>query len=258
MIDNLKIAILQFDIVWEDISSNILKIDTLIKQQHGADIVVLPEMFSTGFLPNKNSLAETMGGDTIKWMSDTAVNNNFVLTGSLIIENQNKRYNRLIWASPDGSIEFYDKRHLFSFAKENEKLSQGTKRTIFRYKGWRILPQICYDLRFPVWSRNCNDYDIAIYVASWPSERAWVWEHLLIARAIENQTFVIGANRVGIDGNGLNYSGKSMIIDPTGVIIKQATDDSEQIVTAKLSYKQLTQWQTKFPAINDRDNFKLE
>ncbi len=257
MPQNLTLVALQTDVVWENPEQNRQKVEKLISTIQTADIVVLPEMFTTGFQPRGMNLAESMNGKTVLWMKNLAQQRNFVVAGSIIVLENDKLYNRFIWAFPDGNTEFYDKRHLFSYGKEHLHYAAGKKRVVLEYKGWRILPQICYDLRFPVWSRNQNDYDLAVYVASWPQPRTWVWEHLLVARAIENQSFVVGVNRVGIDGFGLTYEGKTKMIAPTGTIISQAEEPSEKMVVATLAYSELEQWRSAFPALADRDGFTL-
>jgi predicted amidohydrolase len=254
---DLAVIALQTDIVWENPKGNREKIEKMVSTVAVCDIVVLPEMFTTGFQPKGMNLAETMNGETVQWMKNLAQQRNFVVAGSIIVHENEKLYNRFIWAFPDGKTEFYDKRHLFSYGKEHLHYAAGQKRVVLEYKGWRILPQICYDLRFPVWSRNQNDYDLAVYVASWPQPRTWVWEHLLVARAIENQAYVVGVNRVGVDGFGLHYDGKSKIIDPTGSVISPSENPVEQVLQATLNYQTLTQWRNAFPALSDRDEFAI-
>ena len=216
----MKITIIQSDLVWEDKVANLARFDTHINNiQESTDIVVLPEMFSTGFSMNTAALAESMDGKTIQWMSNHAQTLDAVVTGSLIIKENGQFYNRLIWMKPDGTFEQYDKRHLFGMGSgEDKHYTAGTERLIVTYKGWKICPLICYDLRFPVWSRNTVDYDVLIYTANWPEPRSFHWKTLLVARAIENQSYVIGVNRVGVDALGSLHSGDSCVINPYGTV----------------------------------------
>lgn len=257
MPQSLRISILQTDTIWQNPAANRAKIEQHIPSKNNTDILLLPEMFTTGFSPQNTIYSESMSGATVEWMKKTAVNNNCAIAGSIIISENNTCFNRFIWAFPDKNVEYYDKRHLFSFAGETKLFSKGEKRKIIQYKGWRILPQICYDLRFSVWSRNLADYDIAIYTASWPKQRIEIWNSLLVARAIENQIFVIGINRVGIDGNNIKYNGHSQIIAPTGEIVNKAQTDNETLLNDTLNYDTLEQWQQKFPALKDADKFDI-
>lgn len=216
----LKIALVQADLVWEDAARNRAKFEQLLSQvSPEADIIVLPEMFTTGFSMNPQPLAETMDGQTVQWMQEQARKKRAVVTGSVIIEEGGTRYyNRLIWATPDGELKHYDKRHLFTLAGEQHSYTAGEAQLLINYKGWKIMPLICYDLRFPVWSRNQFQYDLLLYVANFPDKRGFAWRHLLQARAIENQTYTIGLNRVGTDGNGIYYAGDSMLVNYDGRI----------------------------------------
>ncbi len=224
------------------------------------ELVVLPEMFTTGFSMNVEMLAENMDGETIRWMKRIAAEQKIILTGSIIVKEEGKFYNRLVWMLPNGEYGAYDKKHLFGYGKETEFYSAGNKRLIAQVKGWKINLQICYDLRFPVWARNKNadgpEYDLVIYVANWPKRRSHAWKTLLTARAIENQSYVIGVNRVGKDANDLEYSGDSMIIDPLGEILYQKPD-AEDVFTITLDKEQLTDIRTRFPFLKDADDFSL-
>ena len=253
---SLKISLIQTDVIWENVDANLMHNGNLISGLDAdTDIVVLPEMYSTGFSMNIKN-AEKINGTTIEWMKNTARKNNIVVTGSIIFSENNKIFNRLIWMDPSGSYSFYDKRHLFRMGKEGEYYSQGTDKLIVDYNGWKICPLICYDLRFPVWSRNVEGYDILIYVANWPSSRINAWNTLLKARAIENQCYVIGVNRVGVDGNKLDYPGESMFIDPKGQILNEISD-RDTIITRTLNLDILNDFRRQFPVSKDADNFKI-
>jgi predicted amidohydrolase len=221
----MNVTLIQTDLFWEDIDNNLKMFDEKITIIKDTNLIILPEMFTTGFSMNVNILSETMNGKTIKWMLDWARVKNAVIAGSIIIKENNLFYNRFIWAEPNGGIKYYDKKHLFSMANEDQSYSPGKQKIIIEYLGWKICPLICYDLRFPIWNRNLEDYDIAIYVANWPEKRANHWKSLLMARAIENQCYVLAVNRIGIDGKGLNYNGDTSIIDPTGDIIFQKNNE---------------------------------
>ncbi|MEO6489539.1 MAG: amidohydrolase [Ferruginibacter sp.] len=259
----LTISTIQTQLHWEDKEKNLRmleeKINTLF---HKTEIVVLPEMFSTGFSMNAEKLAETMDGPTIGWMKKLSAENRVILTGSLIIEEDNKYYNRLIWMMPNGEFGYYNKRHLFAYGEEDKHYSSGNKRLIASVKGWKINLQVCYDLRFPVWSRqlpangDLYEYDALIYVANWPERRSHAWKTLLCARAIENQCYVIGVNRVGNDGKDIYYSGNSLVIDPLGEVLYHMADD-EDVYTVTLLKEQLEQVRTKFPFMKDADGFVI-
>ncbi|MGI8893100.1 MAG: amidohydrolase, partial [Bacteroidia bacterium] len=222
------------------------------------NLIVLPEMFNTGFSMNATLLAEQMGQKSMLFLAEIAAEKNCDVTGSLIIDEGGKYFNRLIWMRPDGTYEYYNKRHLFRMGNEDKVYSAGTEKIIMDLNGWRILPLICYDLRFPVWSRNRNDYDILIYVANWPERRSYAWKQLLIARAIENLCYVVGVNRVGEDGNGISHSGNSMLLDFKGESIAGAKEAIPTVITKALKYDDLLQFKTAFPVYMDADNFTLE
>ncbi|MBS1685232.1 MAG: amidohydrolase [Bacteroidetes bacterium] len=263
---DLRIATIQTALHWEDIGANLGMIDRLTDSITDVDLVVLPEMFSTGFSMVPVRLAEAMDGRAVGWMRQAAARKNCVITGSLMLYEDDgqdrKYYNRLIWMRPDGSLESYDKKHLFSLSDEPKIYTAGAERLIVTLQGWRICPMICYDLRFPVWSRNAiNDqreaaYDLLIYSACWPDRRALAWKTLLQARAIENQTYVIGVNRVGEDGAGMLYQGDTSVIDPLGNIIYRREKDAD-VFTTSLSYSELVKVRRQFQFLRDADPFQL-
>jgi len=256
--ETLKVEIFQFDIFWENPTANRTKIDELLsKTDKNTDVVFLPEMFTTGFSMNVQELAEPMDGETIQWMKTRCMEHLIALCGSLIIVEDGKFFNRLIFVEPSGEIHFYNKRHLFTMGNEGSHFEQGTERLIVSYLGWRICPLICYDLRFPVWARNRNKYDVLVYSANWPQARKEVWDVLLKARAIENQVYVVGANRVGVDGSSVAYSGNSQLIDPKGNILAETNENAENIVSAIFSYDELMKFRVAFPVLNDADSFLL-
>jgi omega-amidase len=256
---NLRIAAIQTELYWEDIIANLANLEekiALIPDE--VDLIILPEMFNTGFTMNVKVVAEPMNFTTFKWMKQMASKTNAVIIGSYIVHEKGHNYNRLIWMEPSGDFDIYDKRHLFRMGNEHEYYAAGKSKIIKNIKGWNICPLRCYDLRFPVWSRNVkNEYDILIYVANWPKPRAAVWSSLLVARALENQSFVIGVNRVGMDGMGLEYSGDSAIIDFKGNLISQLSTN-EGILRAEISKIELSDFREKFPAHLDADEFEIK
>ena len=255
----LNLSIIQTDLSWEDKSKNLNHFSRKISElPTSAEIAILPEMFSTGFSMHPENLAETIEGPSVQWMKKTAKKYDIILSGSLIIEEGKKYYNRSITVFPDERLYTYDKRHLFRMGEENEHYSGGNKRMIFNYNNWRIFPLICYDLRFPVWSRNRDDYDLLFYVANWPESRRHVWKSLLVARALENQVYVVGVNRIGKDGQDLTYSGDSMVIDPKGKIISTTEPYLESSETVTLSLSELNRFREKFPVGKDADDFELK
>jgi omega-amidase len=252
---DLKITLIQSELAWEDIDSNLAgfnyKIDAIEEDTH---LIILPEMFSTGFTMNAAALAQDMKGSAVKWIKEKSTEKNIDIVGSIIADDGGKFFNRLVWAKPDGEIFIYDKKHLFRMAGEEKTYSAGSKNITVELNGWKIRPFICYDLRFPAWTRNvANQFDAAIFIANWPERRSAHWKALLQARAIENQCYVIGVNRVGIDGNGLSYSGDSSIIDPWGTVIFQKSKQA-CIYTGDLSYDILEQSRESFPVWKDADN----
>ena len=257
--ESLIVAVLQLDLVWENPRTNREKIDQFLqKVPKGTELVFLPEMFSTGFSMNVSELVESMEGETIQWMKKRCIELQIALCGSLIILENGQFFNLLVFIEPSGALQFYNKRHLFTMGNEESHFESGKERLIVNYHGWRICPLICYDLRFPVWARNHNEYDILIYSANWPQARTEVWNTLLKARAIENQAYVIGANRVGVDGNSISYSGNSQLIDPKGIVLSTVEEYSEGFVSSQFSYPELMKFRKEFPVLNDADSFLLK
>lgn len=254
--NKLKIAIIQEDLKWEDSSANLKMFGEYADQLDGIDLLVLPEMFNTGFSMNPEKVAQSNNGAAIKWMKDLAIENNFAVMASLAVADKENYYNRFVMAYPCTSIKWYDKRHLFRMGGEHELYTPGSDSVVFNYFGWRIKPQICYDLRFPVWSRNKDDYDMLVYVANWPAARANVWETLLKARAIENQCYVIGVNRIGTDGRGIDYKGDSMVINPKGEIVERLNNENGLIETS-VELSELKIFREQFPVGLDADNFSV-
>lgn len=254
----LNIALVQADIAWEDKKANLEQYNRYIENiKEKKEVIVLPEMFSTGFSMSPETLAEPMEGPTVQWMKDTAAKHRCILTGSVIIEDEGKYYNRMLWVQPDGKTGHYDKRHLFGYADEDKHYSAGSKRLIVSVKGFRICLQVCYDLRFPVWARNKKDeYDALIYVANWPERRSMPWKTLLQARAIENMSYVIGVNRVGTDGNGIYYSGDSSVFDPLGAQVWQQSNDAV-CHTVTIDKEKITDARQHFSFLDDADSFMI-
>jgi len=255
---NLNLAIIQANLKWEDATANrsffSKQIDAL---SDAVELIVLPEMFTTGFSMNAESLAEAIEGETLQWMKEQAKLKNAAITGSVIITENGAFYNRLFFVFPDGSHQKYDKRHTFTLAKEDETYTAGTERLIVNYKGWKICPLICYDLRFPVWARNTEDYDLLIYVANWPKKRIFAWDALLKARAIENMSFCVGVNRVGEDGDGYSYNGHSAIYDCLGEILTEENAETEFSKEVVLKKAHLQDKRNQFKFLQDRDQFRL-
>ena len=256
---NLNITIIQTELAWEQTDRNLDHFYSRISEvSEETDLVILPEMFTTGFSMQPEKLAESTQGKTLKWMQSVAAEKNITLTGSLIVKEKNNYYNRLFVVGPKGDYKIYDKRHLFRMGEENQQYTAGNNRVIVNLGTWRILPLICYDLRFPVWSRNQNDYDLSIYIANWPEVRRHVWRTLLMARAMENQVYIAGVNRIGKDGNGLTYSGDSMVVDPRGNILTNTKPHQESIETVSLSLDELNRFREKFPVGKDADDFVIK
>jgi predicted amidohydrolase len=255
MVENiLNLKIIQPTIIWGDIVANLLHLEEMLeKDLLPADIIILPEMFTTGFSMDVLHLAETIDGKAFKWMQSIAKCYKAAITGSIIFQENSKYFNRLFWINPDGEWFTYDKRHLFSIANENQYFESGTERLIVNFKGWRICPLICYDLRFPVWSRNNNQYDLLVYVANWPAARNYVWNILLRARAIENQCFVAGVNRVGRDAENIHYIGESCVIHPKGYPITLLHEPNEMIIHSAINLEELLDFRKKFPVLDDAD-----
>jgi len=256
----MKITIIQDDIFWANIPANLLKTEQQLKDLHGkTDLVVLPEMFTTGFCTNRMDLAETMQGETVRHLKRWAIDYNLAIVSSIIIEENGKLYNRGFFVHPDGKIETADKRHLFRMGGENKLFSTGDKRLIVNYKGFNIFVLVCYDLRFPVWARNVNqEYDLVIYTASWPVSRIYVWNTLLKARAIENQAFVVGVNRIGVCEENHIYNGSSQLINARGEEVFMAPLNETSIETIEISLEELNKFREKFPVWKDADEFEIK
>lgn len=254
---NLRITTVQSELTWENISANLLRFeDKLAHLKDKTDLIILPEMFTTGFSMLTKKLAEKMSGQTMDWFTEQAQKLNTVITGSFIAEENGQYFNRLIWMRPDGTFSQYDKRHLFTLAKEHEHYAPGEQRLIVELKGWKICPLICYDLRFPVWARNNVNYDLLLYMANWPITRSHHWKSLLTARAIENQSYTIGVNRVGKDGNAYIYSGDTSIIDYSGNILHQVAN-REDIFTMTLSLSEQKVFRAQLNFLPDGDKFDV-
>jgi len=264
---SLSITVIQSKLHWQDKPANLAMFEQKIKAiKERTEIVVLPEMFSTGFSMQPELLAETMEGETVKWMQRMAAEKKIILTGSIITAEKDNYYNRLVWMLPNGQRGVYDKRHLFAFAGEDDQYTAGSKRLIASVKGWKINLLVCYDLRFPVWARQTvppvgeqkegPGYDMIIYVANWPERRNHAWKTLLQARAIENQCYVVGVNRVGDDGNNIHYSGDSMVVDPLGEVLYSKALE-EDVFTITLQKEKLEEVRNKFPFWKDADAFSI-
>ncbi|MBS1641989.1 MAG: nitrilase family protein [Bacteroidetes bacterium] len=273
----LTFSLIQTNLFWEDKQANLLMLEEKINSiKEKTEIIVLPEMFSTGFSMQPQLFAETVDGTCIAWMKKIATTKKIILTGSLMVKENNVFYNRLIWMLPNGQFGYYDKRHCFAYAEEDKHYTAGNKRLIAQAKGWKINLQVCYDLRFPVWARQTQkdsnhfpspkeegaqradevEYDILLYVANWPEKRNHAWKTLLTARAIENQCYVIGVNRTGNDANNIYHSGDSMVINPLGEVLYTKAHE-EDIFTITLNKEDLITIRNKFPFLNDADNFKI-
>lgn len=260
---DLKLALVQSDIVWENVPENLKALDRLLDHASGkTDVIVLPEMFNTGFTRNVDKCAEHMGGRTLEWMKLKAGEKDSVVAGSVLTEVDGRYFNRFYWVRPDGSYDTYDKRHLFSRAGEHLTMSAGTQRKIVHHKGWNICLMVCYDLRFPVWSMNRfkdgrYEFDVIIYISNWPEVRREAYLRLLPARAIENQSYVVWVNRTGKDGNGVAHSGDSLTVDPRGDMIVRAEGNREKILETLLPAKKLTEYRASFQLGPDWDIFTI-
>ncbi len=256
MKQKLEISLIQLDVFWLDKEKNLKKIEELIDRSPKSDIFLLPEMFNTGFYLKPFEIAEDWDGLTVMWMKRVSEKYGVALGGSIVFKENGKFYNRFLFVEGE-NIEFYDKRHTFSMAGENKYFTKGNKIKTIEFKGWKIRLLVCYDLRFPVWSRNTDEYDLAVYVANWPASRIEQWKSLLIARAIENQAYVIGVNRIGKDGNGFDYAGKSLVADFKGEILLQLPDNKEVVRSVVLDADLLKKSREKFPVLRDRDKFVI-
>ena len=259
MNSELKVAIVQTALVWENPKENRRLLSHKIAAiSADVDLVVLPEMFTSGFTMNPAEVAETMEGNTIVWLKKQAKVKQAVIMGSLVISENGKFYNRMVCVEPSGTITTYNKRHTFTLAGEHKVYTAGTEKVTFSYKGWEICPLVCYDLRFPVWARNVEDYDLIIYVANWPKIRIGAWDALLKARAIENMAYCIGVNRVGLDGNNFEYSGHSAAYDVLGNRLDTILENQDVVEMVSLDKAAIKKYREKLNFLNDRDNFTLE
>lgn len=253
----LNIAAIQTSLAWENPEANRALLQDKIKLvKEGTDVLFLPEMFTSGFTMNAKLIAETMEGITIQWLKKLSAEKNMAIAGSLVIKENGNFYNRFVFVAPNGSIECYDKRHTFTLAGEHEVYASGEKKVIINYKDWKICPQICYDLRFPVWARNVEDYDVLVYVANWPKKRIKAWDVLLQARAIENMSYCIGVNRIALDGNGYEYTGHSAIYTPLGEELIYT--ESDEIIYATLYKNEIDTYRKGLKFLNDRDQFTVK
>ncbi|WP_396186454.1 amidohydrolase [Flavobacterium sp.] len=254
----MKIALIQSSLVWENPKANRNNFEEKINAiSEKADLIILPEMFTSGFTMNPKDVCEAMDGETVLWLKLIAKAKNSAITGSLIIKENNNYYNRLVFVFPSGEIQFYDKRHLFTLAGEEKIYTAGKEKLIIDYLGWKICPLICYDLRFPVFSRNAEDYDLLIYVANWPKTRINAWDILLQARAVENMCYTIGVNRTGVDANQYEYVGHSQVVDFLGNYILEP-QEIEGVFIAELYKEKLLDTRNKLGFLNDRDSFELK
>lgn len=255
--DYLRLTLVQPDIVWEDSAANLLHYTRLV-QQLQTDVLVLPEMFNTGFTMRAAAVAQPMNGPAVSWLLQTAKQLQCAVTGSVVIEENGRYYNRMVWAEPNGTMHTYNKRHLFRMGGEEKVYTPGNSPTVVNYRGWRIMLQVCYDLRFPVWSRNSrqNPYHLLLYVANWPEVRNYPWRQLLIARAIENQCYVAGVNRIGYDGNKVYHSGNSLLLNYRGEELWTQAH-LPAVATFGISKKPLLQYREQFPAWMDADDFRV-
>ncbi|HEY0677100.1 MAG TPA: amidohydrolase [Chitinophagaceae bacterium] len=255
----LSITLIQSDLHWEDKAANLKMFEEKINAaDRKSNVIFLPEMFNTGFSMRPKVLAEKMDGPSVQWMQKIAKEKKVIIAGSLIIEDDGLYYNRLVWMLPNGQYGYYDKRHRFGYAGEDQHFASGSKRMIASVNGWKINLQVCYDLRFPVWARQRSEgeYDMLVYVANWPERRNHAWKTLLQARAIENQAYVVGVNRVGTDGNDIYYIGNSMIVDPLGEVIYEKAHE-EDVHTHTITKELLDEVRSKFPFWKDADEFRI-
>lgn len=255
---DLKVSLIQAATHWHDPQANMNMYAQRIESLAGkTDVIVLPETLLSGFTREARANAEGMQGEGVAWMCEMAQRADAAVTGSLVIAENGAIYNRLIWATPEGGLQWYDKRHLFRMAGEHKRYAGGDRRLVVEWRDWRICPLVCYDLRFPVWCRNREDYDLMLFVANWPRARRHAWRSLLVARAIENLSWVVGVNRIGRDGNEVDYAGDSLIIDPLGEIVADLADRDDS-VTCALSAAELREHRERFPAHLDADRFSID
>ncbi len=258
MQSKLNITALQLPLFWEDAAQNRAYLEPQLQNiTHATDVILLPEMFTSGFTMNAEKVAETEQGPTLRWMQHWAEKKSILFGGSLVIQEEEKIFNRFVMVGPEGILARYDKRHRFTLVGEDQAFSKGGNSGIFEYKGWKICLRICYDLRFPVWNRNSTDYDLLLFVANWPSARINAWDTLLQARAIENLCYVVGVNRVGKDEKGLDYPGHSAVYNPLGKRLSSELTSKETFVRAEVDYLELQSLRRKLRFLEDRDNFEL-
>ncbi|WP_304196835.1 amidohydrolase [Flavobacterium alvei] len=254
----MKIGLIQSSLTWENPKANRNHFEEKINAiAEKVDLIVLPEMFSTGFTMNPKAVFETMQGETIHWMQSLAKAKNCAITGSLVIKENDNFYNRLVFVFPSGEIQFYDKRHLFTLAGEDEVYTAGKKKLIVEYLGWKICPLICYDLRFPVFARNIEEYDVLLYVANWPKVRIQAWDILLKARSVENMCYTIGVNRVGLDNNNFEHDGHSQVVDFMGNYVLEP-QENEGVFVIELNKEKLLEARNRLGFLNDKDSFDLK
>jgi predicted amidohydrolase len=259
MKSELKVALIQSNLVWENPEQNRINFTNKISAiLESIDLIVLPELFTSGFTMNPTTVAETMTGNTVSWMQKLANLKKSAITGSIVIEENDHYYNRLLFIFPSGKIDYYDKKHTFTLAGEHKAYQAGSNLITVSYLGWKIYPLVCYDLRFPVWSRNTNDYDLLLYVANWPKVRIAAWDTLLKARAIENMSYCIGVNRVGLDANGFEYSGNSRAYDVLGKRMDSIPTNKETTEIVTLKKEHISKYREKLGFLNDRDLFTLK
>jgi predicted amidohydrolase len=258
MSDLLKISLVQSDLIWGNVKENLTHFSRLIDNcNQSTDLIILPEMFTSGFIMHDKQKIAPYAEQSLNWMQEIAASKDSVVLGSLIVEDNGKFYNRLYIVNASGEIAHYDKRHLFRMGQEHSHFHQGTERIIFKIKNWRICPLVCYDLRFPVWSRGNNEYDLLVYIANWPAARSHAWNTLLMARAIENQSYVVGVNRVGVDGMNIKYTGDSCVYDAKAGLRGKCAENKTQISTFSIDLLELNDFRNKFPVYLDADSFQI-
>jgi predicted amidohydrolase len=256
--EKLRVSLAQYNIFWEDPAKNRDYLEKLIRNLYKpSDLIIFPETFTTGFSMQAHHLAEEMNGLTVTWMKEMASKSRAAICGTLIIKEQDNYFNRFVFVKPDGEIDYYNKRHLFSPGGEKEAFSPGNERKIIEYLGWKIALYICYDLRFPVWCRNQKDTDLMVFSANWPMTRSLAWNTLLKSRAIENQTYVAGVNRIGGDGNEIKYIGETQIVNPKGEIVLNPMFQAGGLLTGEISLTELQEFRKKFPVLDDEDDFEI-
>lgn len=252
----MKVTLFQSDIIWGNPSANLEHLEAALANYSDSDLVVFPEMFSTGFITDSVEYAEVYPGQSLPWLREMAAKYDFALAGSVAVNVDGRNFNRFFFVKPDGSVTEYDKRHLFSYGGEDKKFSAGDARVVIEWRGVRFMPIVCYDLRFPVWIRNCNDYDAIICVANWPAVRSYAWDTLVRARAIENQCYMLAVNRAGTDSVG-QYKGGTVLLNPYGEVLAESKDYVEDIISGEIDMDMLNAFREKFPVKADADKFEL-